>query len=34
MSADGKTIVSTDFSGQIKIWNADDGKLLRSLAGK
>jgi WD40 repeat protein len=34
MSADGKTIVSTDFSGQIKIWNANDGKLLRNLPGK
>jgi WD40 repeat protein len=34
MSADGKTIVSTDFSGQIKIWNANDGKLLRKLPGK
>jgi WD40 repeat protein len=34
MSADGKTIVGVDFSGQIKIWDANDGKLLRSLPGK
>jgi WD40 repeat protein len=34
MSADGRTVVSTDFSGQIKIWNANDGKLLRNLPGK
>jgi WD40 repeat protein len=34
MSADGKTVVSTDCSGQIKIWNANDGKLLRNLPGK
>jgi WD40 repeat protein len=31
MSADGKTVVSSDPSGQIKIWNANDGKLLRNL---